>query len=189
MKHFAAMLFAVVGCLLLSAGATDAYASEVAPQTVSVEGVATVAISKTASQAEANAAYRQALAAAVADGLEKASFLATTTGATVGSIQQVIERGGSIECELPAEEGPLKEYEPYDGLQPDFGSVPIGGTGYEVRPAPAKAALPPKKKAKKKHKKPSAKKAAEATRCTLSTQIVLSYLLTTTTAPGSPAAT
>jgi hypothetical protein len=75
MKRYAAVLF-VVGCL---GGATDAYAVEVPPPTVSVKGVAHVAISQTASQAEADAAYRQGLAAAISDGHEKAEFLAAQT--------------------------------------------------------------------------------------------------------------
>ncbi len=177
MKRFVAVL-AVVGCL---GGATDAYAVEAPPPTVSVEGVAHVAISQTASQAEANAAYRQGLAAAISDGHEKAEFLAAHTGATVGLTQQIIERGGWIECVLPAEEGPLTEYEQYKGAHPDFGSVEPSGSGLVPAPEAAKSTVStsttkPKTKKHKKHKG-KAKKAAEAVSCTLSTQVVLSYLL------------
>jgi hypothetical protein len=143
--------------------------------------VAHVAISQTASEAEANAAYRQGLAAAISDGHEKAEFLAAQTGANVGSIQQIIERGGSIQCDLPAEVGPLTDYEQYEGAQPDFGSVELSGSRLEAAPAAAPSTVSTRttKPTKKKHKKHKvkAKKAAEPVRCTLSTQVVLSYLL------------
>lgn len=175
MRRLAAALF-VVGCL---GGATDANAAETPPPTVSVEGVATVAISQTASQAEADAAYRQGLAAAIGDGHEKAEFLATQTGAKVGAIQQISERGGSIECLVRAEAGPLTQYEPYKGAQPDFGSVEGSGTRVVAAPEPAvtnssKTPAPVRKK-KRKHKAKAKK--AEAVSCTLSTQVGLSYLL------------
>jgi len=179
MKRFAAVLF-VVGCL---ATATDAHALETPPPSVSVEGVATVAISQSASQAEANAAYRQGLTAAIGDGHEKAEYLAAQAGAKVGSIQQIGERGGSIECTQPAvpaaEEG-QSQYERYNGAQPDFGSVELGGA--RVVAAPAAAASRPSTKPthprKKKRHKVKAKKAAAPVSCTLSTQVGLSYLLT-----------
>lgn len=178
MKRFAAVLV-VVGCL---GGATDAYAIEAPPPTVSVEGVANVSISQTANQTEANAAYRNGLAAAIADGHEKAEFLATETGAKVGSIQEIAERGGSIECVLPAEVGPLKEYQEYKGVQPDFGSVEVSGSRFvEAAPAeaPSSPATPkPPKPRKKKHRAKAKKATAAPVSCTLSTQVLLSYLLT-----------
>src|ERR1700751_3535302 len=106
MKRFAGIVL-LVGCL--SGGVTDAFA-EAPPLTVSVEGVASAGISKTASAVEANAAYRQGLAAAIADGLEKAEFLASRTGAKVGAIDRISEDGGSIRCALHAEAGGLYEY-------------------------------------------------------------------------------
>jgi hypothetical protein len=176
MKRFAAVLF-VVGCL---GGTTEAYAVETPPPTVSVEGVANVSVSPTASQAEANLAYRQGLTAAIADGHEKAEFLATATGAGVGAIQQIIERGGSIECVQPAEEGPLTQYAQYDGAQPDFGSVEPSGSRFVAAPEAATSpSIKTLKPRKKKHKaKAKAKTAAASVSCTLSTQVVLSYLLT-----------
>ncbi len=174
MKRFVAVL-CVGGCL---GGATEAYAAEAPPATVSVEGVANVAISQTASQAEADAAYRRGLTAAIGDGREKAEFLAAGTGAKVGSIQQIIERGGSIECALPAEEGPLSEYQQYKGAEPDFGSVESSGSRFVVAPesTPSAGSTKTPKPKRKKHKA-KAKKAAVAVRCTLSTQVALSYLL------------
>jgi hypothetical protein len=187
MKRFASTLL-LAGCLLAIEGVPGAFAAEAAPPSVSVEGVANVPISQTADQASADAVYRQGLTAAIADGLEKATFFATATGAKVGSIEQIVEQGGSIECDLPAEAGTDKEYEPYNGLQPDFGSVPLAGTaaGYAAPAAPEVAVSRPKivtkksKKHKRKHKA-TAKKAAEAVHCTLSAQVVLSYLLITPT--------
>jgi hypothetical protein len=175
MKRFTAVLF-VVGCL---GGTTEAYAAEVPPPAVSVEGVANVAISQTASQAEADAAYRQGLAAAIGDGHEKAEFLATETGAKVGSIQQIVERGGSIECLLPAEVGTVTQYEEYKGAQPDFGSVEPAGSRLLAAPVQARSSTGSTRtpKPRKKKHKAKAKKAAVAVSCTLSTQVMLSYLL------------
>lgn len=173
MKRLVAVLFVAV-CL---GGAPEALAAETPPSAVSVEGVATVAISQAANQAEANAAYRQGLAAAIGDGHEKAEFLAISTGAKVGSIQQIIERGGSIECALPAAAGPLTEYQEYKGAEPDFGSVESSGTRFAVAPETASNTAP-RGTAKSKRKKHKAKaKKAVAVRCTLSAEVGLSYLL------------
>jgi hypothetical protein len=175
MKRFTAVLF-MVGCL---GGATEAHATEAPPPTVSVEGVANVPISQTANQAEADAAYRQGLTAAIGDGHDKAEFLAAQTGAKAGSVQQIIERGGSIECVRPAEEGPLTEYTQYQGAEPDFGSVESSGSRFAVAPASTSHTVSTKtpKPRRKKHKV-KAKKAAVAVKCMLSTQVGLSYLLT-----------
>ncbi len=179
MKRSAAVLL-VVGCL---GGTSEAYGAE-APTptptpspTVSVVGVATVPVSQVASQAEANAAYRQGLTAAIGDGHEKAEFLAAQTGAKAGSIQQIVERGGSIECAVHAEEGPLTQYETYKGAQPDFGSVESYATRTFAAAQAAPAVAPRVTHKRKKKHKAKAKKAAAAS-CTLSTQVVLSYLLT-----------
>jgi hypothetical protein len=175
MKRFATVLF-MVGCM---AGATDAYAAETLPPTVSVEGVASVAISQTASQAEADAAYRRGLTAAIGDGHEKAEFLASGTGATLGPIQQIIEHGGYIECVPPAEEGPLTEYQQYNGAEPDFGSVESSGSRFAVAPETAASTGPSRTpKPKRKKHKAKAKKAAVPVRCMLSAEVGLSYLLT-----------
>jgi hypothetical protein len=176
MKRFAAVLV-LLACLV---GATDAYAAETPPPTVSVEGVASVPIPQNADRTEADAAYRQGLTAAIGDGHEKAEFLAGQTGVKLGSIQQIAERGGSIECVQPAEEGPLTEYTQYKGAEPDFGSVESFGTRFAVAPASASHTVStktPKPTRQKKHKA-KAKKADVPVRCTLSTQAMLSYLLT-----------
>ena len=174
MKRIAAVIL-VAGCL---AGASDAFA-EAPPLTVSVEGVANVGISKVANTTEANAAYRQGLSAAIADGLGKAEFLASQTGAKVGAIDQISEEGGSIGCSLQAETGPLSEYVPYEGASPDFGSVTGGNRVFAAAPQaaakPSHGVATRHKKKKRKHK-PKAKKAGVAS-CTLSTQILLTYAI------------
>jgi hypothetical protein len=173
MKRFAAVLF-VAGCL---GGASDAYALEASPPTVSVEGVASAAVSMTASQAEADAAYRQALAAAIGDGHGKAEFLAAQTGAKVASIQQIVEHGGSIDCVVHAEVGPLTDWVEYKGAQPDFGSIESSGARFVAAPeAPSRRVAAKAPVHKKKRRKAKAKKAAAVT-CTLSTQVGLAYLL------------
>jgi uncharacterized protein YggE len=176
MKRFAAVLLFVAGC---SGSATNAYAAEEVPPTVSVEGVASVAISQTASQTEADAAYHQGLAAAISDGNEKAELLATKTGVKVGAVQQIIERGGRIECVVTAAVGPLTQDEQYKGAQPDFGSVELSGSQFAPTPAEAPPSAVPARTAKPRKKKHAAKakKAAAPVSCALSTQVTLSYLL------------
>ncbi|MFZ2050341.1 MAG: hypothetical protein WAU69_05340 [Solirubrobacteraceae bacterium] len=173
MKRLVAVLFAA-GCL---GGATQAYAAETPPPAVSVEGVANVALSQTASQTEADAAYRQGLAAAIGDGREKAEVLAVDTGAKVGPIQQIIERGGSIECGSPTAEGPLTEYQEYKGAEPDFGAVESSGSRFAVAPETASSTAPHKTTKPKRKKHRAKAKKASAVRCTLSAEVGLSYLL------------
>lgn len=178
MKRFAAFL-SLLGALV---AATQAHAEEV--RAVSVVGVAQLAISPGAGQGEAYAVYRQAMAAAITDGREKAEFLASKTERKITEIHSIGEAGGSISCTNP--EG---EYAEYTGAQPDFGS---SGSGLVAAPsAPTVAhrtsAVAGKKKKKRKKKKratagratvgATAEKAAVAVGCTLSTQVSLVYLL------------
>jgi len=173
MKRFATVL-ALAGCL---GGAAAAHAETPSP-TILVEPSATVVISRTATSAEAEAAYHQAFSAAIAKGLAQAQFVTGAVGAKVGSIQQIVPRGGSVECFVPAEEGPYREWERYEGAQPDFVSVELFG-GYAVAPVAAKAAPRPagKKPSKKKHKH-HARKSDVPARCEVSARVLLSYLLT-----------
>jgi len=139
------------------------------PRTVSVQGVAGAPIEPTASAASADAAYRQAMAAAVADGQSKAQFLAEKAGATLGAVQSVGEGGGSIQC--PGEEE-------YTGVQPDFGS---GSTGVAVPPVAFARSRVTARRAPT-HKPHAEKRRATAHRsavepCTVSTQVALVYLL------------
>ncbi len=177
----AATVATVLG--LAALGALGAAAAEAptstssAPRTVSVQGVATVAIGQSASAAEATAVYRQGMTGALADGQAKAQFLASGAGVTLGAIQSIVEDGGYIQCSGNEEE--------YLGEQPDFGSPGVSvvtAAGVSARGV-ASPRSPPviHKPAAKHHKKPAAKgptaKPALASGCTLSAQVSLVYAL------------
>jgi len=163
------------GVLVLAAEAETTSSSTpqtTAPlRTVSVQGVATAPVSSTASAETAIAAYRQAMAAAIADGQAKAQYLAEKAGATVGQVQSIGEGGGYIQCPEGVE---------YEGAQPDFGS---GGPVLEagaLAPAARSGAAPTvhKTPAKTKHhRKHGSPKKSAATSCTVSTQVALVYQL------------
>lgn len=180
MKH-AMTLFALLACL---AAASDASAAEPSQPTggtpaptVNVEGSGSAPISKTASAAEAQAAYHQALAAAVAAGLEKAGYMATLTGAQVGAIQEISEDGGDVACALHAEVGPLYESEPYEGAPLDIGYVGrVAVAPEQAAAAAASQKAPPAGKKRKKKRKPKAKK-SDLSGCTVTTVLLLTYLL------------
>ncbi|MHB1808669.1 MAG: SIMPL domain-containing protein [Solirubrobacteraceae bacterium] len=141
---------------------------------VSVEGVAKSSIEPTASEAAAKGAYREAMASAIADGKEKAQFLAEKAGSSLGAVQSIAEGSGYISC---------PEEEQYEGAEPDFGS---GASVYSVRPQVAarplsgRASTPAAtghKKVKKRRRRTGKAKAAAVQACTLSTQVALSYEL------------
>lgn len=137
------------------------------PRTVSVEGVAGVPVPSEASAEAANAAYRQAMAAAIADGQSKAQFLAEKSGATLGQVQSVAEGGGYIQCP-----GELE----YQGAQPDFGQgAPVISAGSVAAATPRAVLHPPR--ASPKHRKRRKARKATAQTCTLSTQVALVYAL------------
>ena len=145
-----------------------------AVRTLSVQGVATTSIGQSDNAAAATAVYRQAMASAVADGQNKAEFLAGKVSATLGAVQSVIEGGGYITCTGGTESG----YVEYEGEQPDFGSAPQPGVS-----APASAVSAPRagvthrprpKRPRRKH--PLARKAAAVT-CTLTAQVSLVYAI------------
>lgn len=165
-----------VGVLgVASAETTSTSTSATAPEvrTVSTEGVATATIAPTASEAEAKSGYREAMASAIADGKEKAQFLAEKAGASLGAVDSIAERGGYVYC--PGEEQ-------YTGAEPDFGagaSIYAAGPGIaSAAPSrPSKPAVrrarPPKHRKRRRH---TARSAAVAP-CTLSTQVALVYEL------------
>jgi hypothetical protein len=172
MKRLIAAILAGGAALLVASmlGVAAAEAPTTAPlRTVTVEGVASVPVAQGAKAAAATAVYRQAMANAVLDGQSKAEFLAGKVGATLGSVQSVVEGGGSISCTGGEESG----YVEYEGEQPDFGSgssvSPI--TAAKGVAAPRAPTHKPKKK-KTKRTTPTAKKAATGT-CTLTTQVSL----------------
>ncbi len=154
----------------VTTGTSPASATPV--RTVGVEGVANVPIAQGADLEVATSAYRQGMAAAVADGQSKAEFLASKAGATLGIVQSITEDGGSIGCTGGEEEA---DYVGYQGEQPDFGSAA------SVAPVQAAAAAPRVAKSRSRHSKrkaskPTAKK-ADATICTLTAQVSLVYAI------------
>jgi len=145
------------------------------PRTVSVEGIGGAPIELEANSAAADAAYRQGMAAAIADAQSKAEFLTTHTGGTIGAVQNIVEDGGSIECTNPGE---TDSYVSYLGAQPDFGSSSVRSV---VAPetASSRSAAPTTvtiKHKKKKKKKTTAKKSS-AVSCTVTAQVSIVYLL------------
>jgi hypothetical protein len=141
-------------------------------RTINVEGVATVPVTQGANRATATTAYREAMAAALADGQSKAEFLASKAGVTLSLVQSIAEGGGSISCTG----GEEAEYVEYQGEQPDFGSTDASVSPIEAAAAPRVTAVR-KPAAKRRKKHPTAKKAS-ADDCTLSTQISLAYAIT-----------
>ncbi len=162
------------GVLVLAAEAETTSSSTpqtTAPlRTVSVEGVANAPVNIAASSEAAIAAYRQAMAAAIADGQAKAQFLAEKAGATLGQVQSIGEGGGYIEC--PAAQG-------YEGAHPDFGSSrgPVFAAAAPAAKGRATPTVhnPPAKHRRRRSARKSAFPAVET--CTLSTQVALVYQL------------
>jgi hypothetical protein len=135
------------------------------PRTVSVQGVATETIDRSASASAATAVYRRGMSDAISDGVSKAQFLASKAGANLGAVQSIVEDGGYITCVGETE---------YIGEQPDFGSP-----GGSLPTAYARGSVPLARKAPSRrahHKTPAAKKANVST-CTLATQVSLAYVL------------
>jgi hypothetical protein len=156
---------------MLGVASAEAPTTATPLRSVSVEGVATVPIAQNANLAAATAVYRQAMANAMADGQSKAEFLAGKAAGTLGSVQSIVEGGGSIGC-TSAEQSTYVEYE---GERPDFGAPTTTISPLHAVAAPASPGVSrPKLKHPKKH--PAAKKASAAT-CTLSTALALSYAL------------
>lgn len=144
------------------------------PRTIGVQGVANLPIGQADNVQAATAVYREAMAAAVADGQAKASFLAGKVSAALGAVQSVAEDGGYISCSGGGESG----YAQYEGEQPDFGSAPgprllAGAAAPATTSAGVTHARTPKRR---KRKTPKAKKAATAS-CTLTAQVSLVYAI------------
>jgi uncharacterized protein YggE len=162
---------------MLGVASAENTSTTASPRTVSVIGVAKVQVAQGSSATTATQSYRQGMEASLTDGQGKAEFLASKAGVPLGSVQSIVENGGSIECTGGEEAG---EYVEYSGEQPDL--PPSSSDGRVVAPlAEATAAKPqvskPVKRAKaKKKKKPVAKKAT-ATTCTLSTSVSLVYAI------------
>jgi hypothetical protein len=151
-------------------GVAAAEAPTVTPaRTVGVEGVAYVPISQTATAAEANAVYRQAMASAVSDGLSKAEVLAAKVGATLGGAQTVTEEGGEISCSSG------NEYVEYEGQQADFGTARTATPIMAGGAAPAARTVAPRPLVK--HRRRKRAKAAAAASCTLGANVSIAYAI------------
>jgi len=177
MRSAIAAILAVAAGLVLANMAAEAPTTSTATpvRTLSVDGVASVPIAEGANVAAATAVYREGMAAAVADGQSKAEFLASKTATTLGSVQSVVEGGGSIQCT-----GEESGYAEYQGEQPDFGQPVVSSVvAPEVAGARSEAKVnkPPAKRPKRKSKKKPAAKAAAATACALSTDVTLVYAI------------
>jgi hypothetical protein len=168
-----AVVAGLVVANMIGVAAAEAPTATTPVSTVSVEGVATVPIAQDANLATATSIYRDAMAAAFTDGQSKAEFLSSKAGATLGSVQSIIEGGGYIGCTG----GEESDYVEYEGEQPDFGSPAVSVSPVEAAAKAAPSTPKVHKPAVKRRKKhPSAKKAS-ATACTLSTQISLAYAI------------
>ncbi len=177
--RYALTAFLVAAAALIAVGMLGVASAE-APtgspvRTVSVEGVGRAPVAQEANATAANTAYRQAMAAAISDGQEKAQFLAGHVGGTLGAVQSVIEENGGVECEAEGNE----EYVRYLGAEPDFGS------GRDVRAVAPEAAAqsapgvvkPGNAKGHKHKKKKKKARTASVISCTVSAGVALNYQL------------
>ena len=193
MKLSVTAIALLTGVSFASAQAPAALAEGTAtpPRLVAVQGVANVPISQHASLTEADAAYRQALAAALSDGQGKAEYLASKLGASLGQVQSIGEEGGSISCSGGEPEASAE----YEGAQPDFGYAELrtplvsAGTATPItvpaRSAPTSNRRKTSKVKRQRHRKghhavkrarhPARK--ADAVTCTLSAGVSLSWAL------------
>jgi hypothetical protein len=175
-------LAAIVGAgVALVAASMLGVASAEAPTTaltrsIDVQGVAKAPVGQGANAAAATAAYRTAMASAVADAQNKAEFLAAKAGVTLGAPQTIAEDGGFIDCAGGGESGFVE----YEGEQPDFGTAgpAVGGVRLAAPAAPAGAPVRPKPAIKRRHRKHrrTAKTALSAT-CTLTAQVSIAYAI------------
>lgn len=173
------IVMAAVGAVfvgLLAVGVLGVANAETTPskstptRIVSAEGLGDATVESDATVSTATAVYREAMAAAIVDGKQKAQFLAEKAGASLGQVQTIAEDGGYISC--PGEEV-------YTGGEPDFGSAQ--GVTDTIAPASASPSAQNnrngKGKAHKRRKRHTAK-AAAVEPCSLSAQVLLSYELT-----------
>ncbi len=170
----AATLAVVVGLVvanMLGVASAEAPTTTAPLRSVSVEGVANVPIAQDANLATATAVYRQAQAAAMADGQTKAEFLAGKAAVTLVDVQNIVEGGGGINCTSDEE----SNYAQYEGERPDFGSPPAPVIAPREAAAPAAPALH-KHKPKHATSHPTAKKASVVT-CTLTAEVALVYAI------------
>ena len=193
MKRSATAATFLIGGLLAATPAPVAAAegTTTPARLITVQGIGSAPVAQDASLTEADAAYRQAMSAAIIDGQGKAEFLAGKVGAGLGAVQSIAEEGGSISCS-GAEPSSYVEYE---GAQPDFGfadlrpplvaasSAPVRGAPVHGGPASGKH-KPKLGKRSRAHKhgrrarrgRHLARKAGAIT-CTLSAAVAISWML------------
>lgn len=159
----------MAGALLATAPMTAAAETTPLLHTVTVQGVAEVPISASANQPAAVAAYRAAMAAAIADGLSKAQFLAAQVGTTLFSPAAVtpgiVEGSGSINCPSGVE---------YSGSQPDWAFG--GGQFAASTPAPVAKVIRPSTAHKKKRPKHHLVKKAATQSCSISAGLTITFV-------------
>ena len=153
------------GAILGVAGAESPGTTAPEPRTIAVGGVSQVPVAQGADAATADGAYRQALAAAIADGLSKAEYLASHVAASVGAVQSVTEGGGYIDCT-----GDGETYVGYEGQEPDFPGSQVG-----VAPLAAAPAAPASAHRLVKPRKRRTARKASATACALHASVSLTY--------------
>jgi hypothetical protein len=170
-----AVVAGLVAANMLGVAAAEAPTTTAASTTtVSVEGVARVAIAQDANLAAATAVYRQAMAEAMTDGQSKAEFLAGKAAVTLGSVQRIVEAGGYINCTNDEE----SSYTEYEGEQPDFGSPPSSiAVAPEAAPESAAAGGAVHRPTLKHPKKHVTAHKASAAKCTLTASVVLAYAI------------
>jgi hypothetical protein len=171
-----AVVAGLVAANMLGVAAAEAPTTTAASTTtVSVEGVARVAIAQDANLAAATAVYRQAMAEAMTDGQSKAEFLAGKAAVTLGSVQRIVEAGGYINCTNDEE----SNYTEYEGEQPDFGSPPssIGVSAPAAAPESAASTGGERKPTLKHPKKRVTAHKASAAKCTLTASVALAYAI------------
>lgn len=155
----------MAGALLASAPITAAAETTPLLHTVTVQGVAEVPIGASANQPAAVAAYRAAMAAAIADGLSKAQFLAAQVGTTLDNISPgIVEGSGYINCPSGVE---------YSGSQPDWAFG--GGQFAASTPAPVAKVTRPSTAHKKRPKHHAVKKAASPS-CSISAGLTITFV-------------
>ena len=158
-------------------GVASAEAPTTTPvRTVGVEGTGNAPIAREANATAANAAYRQAMAAAISDGLEKAQFLATRVGGTLGAVQSVVEENGVRQLRRGRQriQLPTWAWNRTSGVgRPPSGRFEQAAPSASSRSRGSSPTTAHKSKPKKKKK---AKKAS-AVSCTVSASVAVNYEL------------
>ncbi len=158
----------VFGALGVASG--EGPAGSTSTRYVSVQGVGVTPIGVSDNAEQADAAYREGMAKALADGQAKAAFLAEKAGVALGVAVTITEDGGGIECS--GGEGETN-YPQYEGEQPDFGygrSAPVGAVAPESAASTSAPSVSHRPKARRK-KRVTAHPAAVAVHCNLTADV------------------